>query len=97
LETDPDLCIYPILVNVLIYRVNITLNSPIKLISYHNTNCKNNSYTQWTNNTLVGAPGYPTYNGLETIQNSLGLSVFATEMNKLRFPFKYDYAVAVTA
>jgi hypothetical protein len=57
---------------------------------------KNPADTPWTNNSLVGVPGVPVWNGRETLLSTTSYGTLASVMNKRTFPFQYDYAIAIT-
>ena len=58
---------------------------------------KDPSKTQWTNTTLCGVDGYPTYNGRTPILSTCSLSTFSNFMNTISssLPFSFDYAIAI--
>ena len=54
--------------------------------------------TPWTNTTLYGVPGVLSYRNdtryKPTILANESAAAFANVMNKINFPFSYDYAIA---
>jgi hypothetical protein len=95
---DPDLYLSIRLTSILIYTVNILIFYVLNTYKKTNTKIiiKNPVSTPWTNKTLVAVPGYPTFNGINTILASNGLNEFTKAMQSRSFPFRYDHAVAIT-
>ncbi len=54
-------------------------------------------FTQWTNTTLCGVPGYPIYGSKKTILNNCSLNAFQNYMNSISssLPFTFDHAVTI--
>ncbi len=50
--------------------------------------------TPWTNATLVGVTGFPTYKEKPTANAKTSASLFAQTMNNMVLDFEFDYAAA---
>ena len=50
--------------------------------------------TPWTNTTLCGVPGVPTFKSRSTILANLSATAFANAMNSMNLNISYDYAIA---
>jgi hypothetical protein len=94
LKNDPDLMLTISLTNVLIIIVK-NENNYIIIISYKWF--KDPTFTQWTNKTLCGVPGYPIYGAKTPILNNCSLNAFKNYMNSIssNLPFTFDHAVAI--
>ena len=94
---DPNIKISVRLKNILIFTVcKFEFRLIYFIIEKFYKSFQKSSDTPWTNSSLIGVPGYPTYNGVKTLLVSGALNLFTKTMENNVFPFSYDHAVAIT-
>lgn len=100
LANDPDLMLTISLTNVLIFNVDTKVF--IFILIYVNYffnvfNFQDPTVTQWTNVSLCGVPGIPTYLGRTPLLNNCTAIYFGNYMNNIAssLPFSFDHAVAI--
>ena len=63
-------------------------------INHNSKSFFNQTTPVWTNVSIVGVPGYPTYYGRSVIDADPTLNALTSYMSSLKLPFEYDSAVA---